>query len=146
MLGPESEKIGEVASPTAPLQKGGDLKGYRSPSVMAGIFLFLRLVWGALYAPLAHTSDAGGLFAAQTPQIRPLGAPMGILPIRLAFFCSLYLSNYRIISNCSIWLLHWGRARRMTRRFGTYEFQIQAFGFRRRHVTFTNTRSSQSLH
>ena len=31
---------------------------------MAGIFfVFGGLVWGALYAPLAHTIDAGGLFA-----------------------------------------------------------------------------------
>ncbi len=30
---------------------------------MAGIFLLLGMVLGALYAPLAHTIDASGLFA-----------------------------------------------------------------------------------
>ncbi len=44
-----------------------------------------------LYAPLAHTIDAGGLFAAFTPQIRPLGSPMGMLPIQLAFFLPRYM-------------------------------------------------------
>ena len=59
------------------------------PVSNGGDFLFLGY---ALYAPLAHTSDAGGLFAAQTPQIRPLGSPMGMMPIRLAFFlASLYM-------------------------------------------------------
>lgn len=33
-------------------------------------------VGGALYAPLAHTSDAGRLFAALAPQIRPIAASL----------------------------------------------------------------------
>ena len=37
---------------------------------------FFVLGGGALYAPLAHTSDAGGLFAALAPQICPIAASL----------------------------------------------------------------------
>lgn len=46
-------------------------------------------IWGALYAPLAHTIDANGLFAAFKPQIRPLGSPM-----RGAHTARLFLPRY----------------------------------------------------
>ena len=43
------------------------------PVSNGGDFLFLGY---ALYAPLAHTSDAGGLFAALAPQICPIAASL----------------------------------------------------------------------
>ena len=67
---------------------------------------------GALYAPFAHTCDAGGLFAAQTPQIRPLGSPMGILPIRLAFFlASLYKQGCGIIRRVGLATMDYEQSR-----------------------------------
>ena len=65
---------------------------------MAGIFLFLGLVWGVLYAPLAHTSDAGGLFAfagtCHDTCLQNANTPFGLAYGRIAHTARLFLPRY----------------------------------------------------